>query len=409
MMSDLPTEKIRTDGGTQPREQLDGVTVSEYADAMRRGAEFPPVKVMYDGENYWLYDGFHRVQAARQIGREHIDADVDQGTKEDAQWASLGANKRHGLRRSQADKRRAIKRALKGWGQKKSNNQIAQHIGCSDATVLKYRRELESSSQIEKMDKREVTRNGTTYTQNTSNIGGASRKGESDGTSATTVAESVDDADQTTPSTSPLSGDVAPAADSGTPTPGRQEKREERKQEYRERRKIEPFPESGDYGVIYADPPWQYNNSGLDEYGHAERHYDTMSIDDVCELPVSQIAGDDCALYLWTTSPMLEDAFYVFSSWGFDYKTSYVWDKIAHNHGHYNSVRHEFLLVATRGDGTPERSKLYDSVVSIRRGEHSAKPPYFRRLLNVLYPSADKIELFARDTEPGWDAWGDEV
>ena len=108
---ELDLTEIRTDGGTQPRAQLDGVTVSEYADAMRRGNDFPPVKVMHDGENYWLYDGFHRVQAARQIGRETIKADVEQGTKEDAQWASLAANKRHGLRRSQEDKRRAIKRA----------------------------------------------------------------------------------------------------------------------------------------------------------------------------------------------------------------------------------------------------------------------------------------------------------
>lgn len=175
-MTKLRIDKIRRDGGTQPRAQLDGVTVSEYADAMERGNTFPPVKVMHDGENYWLYDGFHRVQAAEQIGREEVEAEVEQGTKQEAQWASLAANKRHGLRRSQEDKRRAIKRALKGWGEKKSNNQIAQHIGCSDRTVGKYRRELESTSQITKSTEREGA-DGRTI--DTSNIGGQSSEGAS--------------------------------------------------------------------------------------------------------------------------------------------------------------------------------------------------------------------------------------
>jgi N6-adenosine-specific RNA methylase IME4/ParB-like chromosome segregation protein Spo0J len=411
---ELDLTEIRTDGGTQPRAQLDGVTVSEYADAMRRGNDFPPVKVMHDGENYWLYDGFHRVQAARQIGRETIKADVEQGTKEDAQWASLAANKRHGLRRSQKDKRRAIKRALKMRGADNSNRDIAKHVGTDHKTVGKYRRELEASGEIPQIEERTVTRDGTTYTQDTSNIGGGG-----DGSAGSSrpdlqaraerARKKADGAETPEDATSDLL-DKAANVD-GTPTPEREQKREERKDEYRERKQIEPFPEEGNYGVIYADPPWQYNNSGLDEYGHAERHYDTMGIDDLCELPVGRIAAEDCALYLWTTSPMLEDAFYVLSSWGFDYKTSYVWDKIAHNHGHYNSVRHELLLVATRGDGTPDRQKLYDSVVSIRRGDHSEKPPYFRRLLDVLYDARDKIELFAREEADvdRWDAWGDEI
>jgi len=176
VMTELQIANLRTDGGTQPRAQLDGVTVSEYAEAMERGDEFPPVQVMHDGESYWLYDGFHRVKAAKEIGRETVSAEVSQGTREDAIWTSLAANKRHGLRRSRADKRRAIKRALKQRGEEKSNNQIAQHVGCSDPTVAKYRRELESSSKIEKIEEREVTRDGTTYTQDTSNIGSSQQR-----------------------------------------------------------------------------------------------------------------------------------------------------------------------------------------------------------------------------------------
>ena len=173
--TELSIADLRTDGGTQPRAYLDGPTVMEYAKTMERGVELPPVSVMYDGKHYWLYDGFHRVKAAQNVDHATIRAEVEQGTQEDAQWASLAANKRHGLRRSQADKRRVIKRALKGWGSNKSDRAIARHVGCSNRTVGKYRAALEASGQITQIEEREVTRNGTTYTQRTTNIG-TSRK-----------------------------------------------------------------------------------------------------------------------------------------------------------------------------------------------------------------------------------------
>lgn len=198
MATELAISDIRTDGGTQPRAQVDGVTVSEYAEAMQRGGDFPPVRVMYDGQDHWLYDGFHRLRAARKAGRESVTAKVEQGTQTEAQWASLAANKRHGLRRSQEDKRRAIKRALKGWGEKKSNNQIAQHIGCSDPTVAKYRRELESTSKIKKSTEREGA-DGRTI--NTSNIGGSTKN--ENGVSDTETGTDT----KTTPT---LGGDGAP-------------------------------------------------------------------------------------------------------------------------------------------------------------------------------------------------------
>lgn len=172
MAIELDVENIRTDGGTQPRASIDGFAVNEYAEAMERGDQFPPIEVVYDGTDYWLYDGFHRLRAVKKLGRDTIHAHVEQGTKEDAQWRSLGANKAHGLRRSQEDKQRAIKRALKGWGTDKSDRQIARHVGCSHRTVNKYRDELELSGQIAQIEEREVTRDDTNYTQDTSNIGG---------------------------------------------------------------------------------------------------------------------------------------------------------------------------------------------------------------------------------------------
>lgn len=162
------------------------------------------------------------------------------------------------------------------------------------------------------------------------------------------------------------------------------------------------------YRVIYADPPWSYSDrqdTGM--LGGAVKHYDTMPLEDICKLPVP--AADDAVLFLWVTSPMLEDSFRVINAWGFKYKSSFVWDKVAHNMGHYNSVRHEFLLIATRGSCTPDVQRLFDSVVSIERTEHSRKPGQFRDMIDTLYPIGDRLELFAREASEGWDVWGDMV
>lgn len=159
------------------------------------------------------------------------------------------------------------------------------------------------------------------------------------------------------------------------------------------------------YRVVYADPPWSYGDKqNIDGLGGAEKHYTTMPLKEICEIPVP--TQDNAVLFIWVTSPMLEDVFAVIKAWGFKYKTSFVWDKVAHNMGHYNSVRHELLLIATKGSCTPDVKKLYDSVVSIERSEHSKKPSQFREMIDVLYPTGDRIELFAREASNGWDVWG---
>jgi hypothetical protein len=169
---DLELVCIRRDGGTQPREGIVAETVAAYVEALHLGAEFPAVDVMYDGTNYWLYDGYHRTMAHIDAGRTHISANVHQGTKEDAQWQSYAANQAHGLQRSNGDKERAVRAALRhAKAVTMSDNAVAKHLGVSDKTVSKYRRELEASSEIPKIDERTVTRNGQTYTQNTANIG----------------------------------------------------------------------------------------------------------------------------------------------------------------------------------------------------------------------------------------------
>ena len=135
-----------------------------------------------------------------------------------------------------------------------------------------------------------------------------------------------------------------------------------------------------------------------------------MSIAELCALDIKGIVEDDAVLFLWVTSPLLAECWPVIEAWGFRYKTSFVWDKVRHNFGHYNSVRHELLLICTRGSCTPDDKTLHDSVVTIERTEkHSEKPEEFRKMIDELYPLGKRIELFARKKVEGWDAYGDEV
>ena len=178
--------------------------------------------------------------------------------------------------------------------------------------------------------------------------------------------------------------------------------------------KKEPPPIKGKYRVIYADPPWEYGNSGIignDNYGHAERHYPSMSIQELCKMgeKIKEITEKNAVLFMWVTSPLLEECFPVIKSWGFKYKSSFVWDKIGHNYGHYNSVRHEFLLICTKGSCVPDYEKKLDSVISIQKTrKHSEKPAEFRQLIDQLCITGNRIELFSREKVENWEAWGNE-
>lgn len=185
-------------------------------------------------------------------------------------------------------------------------------------------------------------------------------------------------------------------------------KREVTREQIKQKIATEP---TGKYRVIYADPPWKYGDSreSLEGTTGASAHYPSMTISELCAMPVTEWADDDAVLFLWVTSPLLFESQTVFRAWGFSYKACFVWDKIKHNLGHYNSVRHEFLLVCTRGSCVPDIPKLFDSVQSIERTDHSVKPKEFREMIDHLYPKGARLEMFARQPTEGWEVYGNEV
>jgi hypothetical protein len=149
MSEDLPISQLNLSGATQPRAGLRQDVIDDYAADMRRGDHFPPVTVFYDGEDYWVADGHHRVHAARQAGRERIEAEIRQGTRADARWHSYSVNGSHGARRTAEDKARQVRGALlHPKGAALSDRQIAAHVGVDHKTVAKARSQLEATGEI---------------------------------------------------------------------------------------------------------------------------------------------------------------------------------------------------------------------------------------------------------------------
>lgn len=160
------------------------------------------------------------------------------------------------------------------------------------------------------------------------------------------------------------------------------------------------------YQIIYADPPWRYRDATPNR--RVENHYPTMSLTEIKEMEIP--SEDNSVLYLWATTGKLPECLSVMKAWGFEYKSSMIWDKEIMGMGYWFRGQHEFLLVGTKGHFSPPPQSLrIRSIYKERRTRHSKKPSYFREMIDKWFPESSKIELFAREKTEGWDAWGNEV
>jgi hypothetical protein len=169
-MSMVAIAKLRRDGGTQPRATLDAKVIEEYAEDMKSGAKFPPVVAFFDGADYWLADGFHRVGGANVAGLEEIEAEIKQGSQRDAVLYSVGVNAAHGCRRTNEDKRRSVLRLLEdsewsAW----SNVEVSKRCSVSEAFVRSLRTKRSETEQP--AARQYTTKHGTQATMHTENIG----------------------------------------------------------------------------------------------------------------------------------------------------------------------------------------------------------------------------------------------
>ena len=171
----IPIQSIRRDGGTQPRAAINQAVVEEYAQEMKDGAVFPPAILFNDGKDFWIADGYHRLLASESIGLSEIAAEVRQGTRRDAVLFSCSANATHGLRRSAADKRRAVLTLLQDadWS-KWSNREVARKSAVSPGLVDGLRKSLPKIGS----ERTYLTKHGTLATMDTTNIGKTERPTE---------------------------------------------------------------------------------------------------------------------------------------------------------------------------------------------------------------------------------------
>lgn len=169
-MKKLNILNIRIDGGTQPRKEINYDVVKNYAEAMREGTVFPPVTVFFDGAEYWLADGFHRYHATKSNATTTIEADVHQGSVEDAREYSYGANKDRGYSMSAEDNKEIVRKMLldpryKDWTQ----SRIAKHVGVTEMFVSRVKASMEIKD--EPKTKKFVTKDGVEKEMKTGNIG----------------------------------------------------------------------------------------------------------------------------------------------------------------------------------------------------------------------------------------------
>jgi N6-adenosine-specific RNA methylase IME4 len=177
-----------------------------------------------------------------------------------------------------------------------------------------------------------------------------------------------------------------------------------------------PFPNKK-YQIIYADPPWSYNNfQGKGKsHGDVSAHYKTLSIQEIKNLPVNIISDKNCILFLWCTYPNLIEGLEVLKSWGFTYKTvAFTWVKTNKNGSYYSGLGFytnsncEICIIGRKGKFNRNSKKVKQLVVDQLR-EHSRKPDRIRNDIVELCGDLPRIELFARKKTEGWDVWGDEV
>lgn len=169
------------------------------------------------------------------------------------------------------------------------------------------------------------------------------------------------------------------------------------------------------YDIIYADPPWDYKGQQQtgkkkELTGGAILHYPTMTVKEMIE-QIAIPAADNSLMFMWTSSPHLDQAIELGKGWGFKYATvAFVWDKQAVNPGFYTMSQCELCLVFKKGKiPSPRGARNIRQMVSEMRREHSRKPDEVRKRIEEMFPEQTKLEMFARTASEGWDVWGNET
>jgi len=179
-----------------------------------------------------------------------------------------------------------------------------------------------------------------------------------------------------------------------------------RKEKAKDKPKPPPIPD-GEFNIIYADPPWQYEHI-VDETRDIENKYPTDALENIKSLKIP--VHKNSILFLWVPPSLIRQGLIICDSWGFDYRTHFVWDKETIGMGYFTRAQHELLFIARKGKmKAPEPPDRISSVYREKRTKHSKKPEFFYEYIEKAYPDGKYLELYARNTRPGWTSWGNEI
>jgi N6-adenosine-specific RNA methylase IME4/ParB-like chromosome segregation protein Spo0J len=372
--------------------------VAEIAESIQARGLLQPIVVRPRGHNsFWLVAGWHRLEAARELGLDSVHADIRDGLDADAaQLAEIDENL---VRADLSPAERALHVGKRKDLYEKLHPEI-KHGGDRKSAKAKSKSQNENLKAFV-VDAAKKTGKGRSSDELDA-LGGLPEAEQRKLARRAKAGEKVT-------AREPEILKIAKAIRAGRIA----QHRIEWTTRITELSKHNaPLPRDRRYPIILADPPWKFELHDLETgmQHTAEANYPTMETDAICALPIADLATPDAALFLWTTSPHLPTAFRVIQAWGFDYRTNVVWVKDKTGLGYWVRNQHELLLIAARGRFmSPAPAQRPPSVLNGPRREHSRKPDESYALIERMYPELPKIELFARSRRPGWDVWGNEA
>lgn len=437
----IDVENLRRDGGTQSRGAMNEATVEAYAEKMRAGEAFPPCVAFFDGEDYWLADGFHRAAATIRAEIAEIDVDVRQGSVRDAILFSCGANEEHGLPRTNADKRRAVDRLLRDpeWS-RWTDREIARVCKVSHPFVAKMR--PEATNQPATGERREDRVTGNVSSDEEKPASPRERtyidRWGNESTMKTAARVAVDPTPTPTPEPLPpraepfplpprpaprpplTRADVLPPETEATDTDAGQPRSPTRADVTRANREARLAETTalaqakaagrpafdlrlgdvervifdrgqGGFSFVHADPPWPYNNAGVN--GAAGDHYDGLRVGQIrAHLDqMGLLSLPNAYMVVWCTWPLLRDWMAIGSEFlaQWEYVSGGTWAKTGRigSGFHWRGDSEMALLYKKRkSKPLPFRNNTSNSYISPRTA-HSEKPlDFLETLLNTFAP-----------------------
>jgi ParB/RepB/Spo0J family partition protein len=373
-IEEVEVDRIRVEDLERLRKTLDEEKLKQLAETYRTQGVIQPIEV---DENLTVITGERRWRAAKLAGLKKIPCRIIKGLTPDQKLERRLIENIHHEPLTELEKAEAIKKLmeLKKW----NTSVAATNLGMSPSYLLHLLSLLEAPYEVKR-----IVEEGKLDTNTAAEITYLLKDKPEE---AVEVVRKVAKAERNR----------------------RELARRLVKEVKLKERKVE-VPE-GEFNVIYADPPWEYDFS-VDEARSIPMHYPTMKLEEICSYLKDKgvRVAEDAVLLLWATNPKLEEAFQVIKAWGFNYRTNFVWVKDKIGMGYWNRSKHELLLIATRGKPKPpDPENRFPSVIEAERGEHSEKPEIVYEIIEKMFPEARKLELFARKKRKGWEAVGLEL